>query len=135
VCPILAISSFVVAPALAAYVAPTCRKSCTLMSGFPTLANPCLIVLVNAPLVNRPPQVVVNTNDSGLLPVCASMCAHSISATCGGTVTSRIPELIELRRKDVHTVGGYTVLKIRRAATLVDDKIVTGKPKTDASTR
>jgi hypothetical protein len=39
VCPILATSSLVVAPAWAAYVAPKCRGSWTLISGFPTLAN------------------------------------------------------------------------------------------------
>lgn len=47
----------------------------------------------------------------------------------------RFGELIELRRKDVHTEGERMTLKIRRAATLVDDKVVVGRPKTDAGIR
>ncbi|MGO9927028.1 MAG: tyrosine-type recombinase/integrase [Mycobacterium sp.] len=57
--------------------------------------------------------------------------AVHVAAWCG----LRFGELIELRRKDVHAVCGHMVLKIRRAATLVDDKIVIGKPKTDAGIR
>jgi integrase len=54
-----------------------------------------------------------------------------IPAWCG----LRFGEMIELRRKDVVTVNGSTVLKIRRSATLVDDKIVVGNPKTAAGFR
>jgi integrase len=54
-----------------------------------------------------------------------------VAAWCG----LRFGELIELRRKDIHTVGDYTVLKIRRAAALVDGEIITGNPKTLAGVR
>lgn len=47
----------------------------------------------------------------------------------------RFGELIELRRKDVRTTDTGTVLRIRRAAVLVDGKIIVGTPKTDAGTR
>lgn len=47
----------------------------------------------------------------------------------------RFGELIELRRKNVVTTDVGTVLRIRRAATLVDGKIVVGNTKTDAGTR
>ena len=57
--------------------------------------------------------------------------AVPVAAWCG----LRFGELIELRRKDVHVAGGRTVLKIRRAATRVDNKLVTGPPKTDAGIR
>jgi integrase len=57
--------------------------------------------------------------------------AVHVAAWCG----LRFGEMIELRRKGIHTVNGYTVLKIRRSAVLVDDKIQVGKPKTDAGSR
>ncbi len=57
--------------------------------------------------------------------------AVPLAAWCG----LRFGELIELRRKDVHTSGEQTVLKIRRAATVVDGKLVVGSPKTDAGIR
>ena len=47
----------------------------------------------------------------------------------------RFGELIELRRKDVVKANGVTVLRVRRAAVLVDGKIIVGTPKTDAGTR
>lgn len=52
-----------------------------------------------------------------------------LSAWCG----LRFGEVIELRRKDVTKDG--TLLRIRRAATLVDGKLVVGQPKTDAGIR
>jgi integrase len=57
--------------------------------------------------------------------------AVPVAAWCG----LRFGELIELRRKDVHTNGLQMVLKIRRAATVVDGKVVVGSPKTDAGIR
>lgn len=57
--------------------------------------------------------------------------AIPVTAWCG----LRFGELIELRRKDIADDGERMVLKIRRAATLVDNKIVVGLPKTDAGTR
>jgi integrase len=57
--------------------------------------------------------------------------AVPLAAWCG----LRFGELIELRRKDVHTSGHQMVLKIRRAATPVDGKVVVGSPKTDAGIR
>lgn len=57
--------------------------------------------------------------------------AVPLAAWCG----LRFGELIELRRKDVHVIGNRTTLRIRRAATVVDGKIVVGTPKTDAGIR
>jgi integrase len=64
--------------------------------------------------------------------------AVSVAAWCG----LRFGELIELRRKDIHTEGERMTLKIRRAATVVHDKqapvhntLVVGAPKTDAGIR
>jgi integrase len=57
--------------------------------------------------------------------------AVHVAAWCG----LRFGEMIELRRKDVHSVNGYTVLKIRRSASLVNGKIQVGTPKTDAGIR
>jgi integrase len=57
--------------------------------------------------------------------------AVAVAAWCG----LRFGELIELRRKDVHDTAGRMVLKIRRGATLVGNKIEVGTPKTDAGMR
>jgi integrase len=57
--------------------------------------------------------------------------AVPLIAWCG----LRFGELIELRRKDIDMTGDHMVLKIRRAATRVDNKLVMGKPKTDAGIR
>lgn len=57
--------------------------------------------------------------------------AVPVTAWCG----LRFGELIELRRKDVSDTNGRMVLKIRRAATRVNNKIVVGPPKTDAGVR
>jgi len=54
-----------------------------------------------------------------------------VAAWCG----LRFGELIELRRKDVHTLADRTVLSIRRSATRVDNQLVVGPPKTDAGIR
>lgn len=57
--------------------------------------------------------------------------AVAVAAWCG----LRFGELIELRRKDVVVSENRMVLRIRRAATVVDGKLVVGKPKTDAGVR
>jgi integrase len=57
--------------------------------------------------------------------------AVPVAAWCG----LRFGELIELRRKDVHDDGERVTLKIRRAATRVENKLVVGPPKTDAGIR
>jgi len=57
--------------------------------------------------------------------------AVPVAAWCG----LRFGELIELRRKDVHSDGGLMTLRIRRGATTVDNRLVLGPPKTDAGIR
>ena len=57
--------------------------------------------------------------------------AVPVAAWCG----LRFGELIELRRKDVHTEGDRLTLRVRRAATTVDNRLVVGNPKTDAGVR
>lgn len=57
--------------------------------------------------------------------------AVPVAAWCG----LRFGELIELRRKDVQDVDGRMVLRVRRAATRVGNKLVVGRPKTDAGIR
>ena len=57
--------------------------------------------------------------------------AVPVAAWCG----LRFGELIELRRKDVHTEGDRMTLRVRRAATTVDNRLVVGNPKTDAGVR
>ncbi len=57
--------------------------------------------------------------------------AVPVAAWCG----LRFGELIELRRKDIQNDDDRMVLKIRRAATRVENKLVVGPPKTDAGIR
>lgn len=64
--------------------------------------------------------------------------AVAVAAWCG----LRLGELIELRRKDIHSDGERMTLNIRRTATVVHDKtapvhntLVIGPPKTDAGIR
>ncbi|MCW2513580.1 MAG: site-specific integrase [Mycobacterium sp.] len=57
--------------------------------------------------------------------------AVPVAAWCG----LRFGELIELRRKDIQTEGDRITLRVRRAATRVDNKLVVGPPKTDAGIR
>lgn len=54
-----------------------------------------------------------------------------VTAWCG----LRFGEMIELRRKDVVVKDGVMVLKIRRAATIVGNDLVVGKPKSEAGIR
>jgi len=63
--------------------------------------------------------------------VAVATSAVAVAAWCG----LRFGELIELRRKDVHNDGDRMTLRIRRAATIVDNKLVVGPPKTDAGIR
>jgi integrase len=93
--------------------------------------NPCQIKM-------RPPKPrdVKPLTPAELVKVAEKMPEHyraavAVAAWCG----LRFGELIELRRKDVHTEGGHLILKVRRAATIVDNKLVVGPPKTDAGTR
>jgi integrase len=99
--------------------------------------NPCQIKSAGR---SPKPREVQALTPAELVVVAKSVPEHyrvavHVLAWCG----LRFGEMIELRRKDVHTVGGHMVLKIRRAATLVEtdgrDVIVTGKPKTDAGIR
>jgi integrase len=95
--------------------------------------NPCQIK--SAARLSKPRDVQALT-PAELTVVAKSVPEHyraavHVAAWCG----LRFGELIELRRKDVHTVGDYMVLKIRRSAVLVDDKIQVGLPKTDAGIR
>jgi integrase len=92
--------------------------------------NPCRLK-VRAPK----PREVQPLTPAELTVVAKSVPEHyraavHVLAWCG----LRFGELIELRRKDVHT-DAHMVLKIRRSAVLVDDKIVIGKPKTAAGIR
>lgn len=57
--------------------------------------------------------------------------AVPVAAWCG----LRFGELIELRRKDIQDADGRMVLRVRRAATRVDERLVVGPPKTDAGIR
>lgn len=57
--------------------------------------------------------------------------AVSVASWCG----LRFGELIELRRKDIYVSKKSTVIKVRRQATRVDNKLVVGPPKTGAGVR
>jgi len=95
--------------------------------------NPCQVKTAGRP---PKPRDVKPLSPSELVKVADSVpetyrAAVPVAAWCG----LRFGELIELRRKDVHVSGDRMSLKIRRAATLVDKKLVTGQPKTDAGIR
>jgi integrase len=95
--------------------------------------NPCQIAAAGKP---PKPREVEALTPAELDKVAKSApeqyrAAVPLAAWCG----LRFGELIELRRKDVHVTGDRMVLKIRRAATRVDNKLVVGKPKTDAGVR
>ncbi len=95
--------------------------------------NPCQIASAGKP---PKPRDVKPLTPAELVKVAESVphqyrAAVAVAAWCG----LRFGELIELRRKDVHDDGTLMVLKIRRAATLVDGKLVIGKPKSDAGIR
>lgn len=97
------------------------------------LENPCQIK--NAGRPPKPRDIELLTLPE-LATVTAFMPEHyrvavPVAAWCG----LRFGELIELRRKDVVRTESKTVLRIRRAATLVDNVLVVGKPKSDAGIR
>jgi integrase len=94
--------------------------------------NPCQIKSAKQP---APREVQALTPEelnvvAGVVPE-KYRAAVLVTAWCG----LRFGELIELRRRDVQTISGYTTLKIRRAATMVGAKLVTGVPKTAAGVR
>ena len=95
--------------------------------------NPCQIKVAGKP---PKPRDVEPLTPAELVKVAESVpepyrAAVPLAAWCG----LRFGELIELRRNDIHTEGERITLKIRRAATLVDNKLVVGQPKTDAGIR
>jgi integrase len=96
--------------------------------------NPCQIKSAGKP---PKPRDVKPLTPAELVKVAESApeayrAAVPVAAWCG----LRFGELIELRRKDVHTEGDRIVLRIRRAATSVEKiGLVVGRPKTDAGIR
>jgi integrase len=95
--------------------------------------NPCQIKVAGKP---PKPRDVKPLTPAELVKVAESVpetyrAAVPLAAWCG----LRFGELVELRRNDIHTEGERMTLKIPRAATLVDNKLVVGQPKTDAGIR
>lgn len=95
--------------------------------------NPCQIKGAGKPPKRREVELLTPAE---LVTVTEAVADHyrvavPVAAWCG----LRFGELIELRRKDVVTDDGKTVLKIRRSATRVDGKLVIGPPKSDAGIR
>jgi integrase len=95
--------------------------------------NPCQIKAAGKPPKARD---VKPLTPAELIKVAESAPEHyrvavPVAAWCG----LRFGELIELRRKDIQTEGDRITLRIRRAATRVDSKLVVGPPKTDAGIR
>ncbi|SBS73425.1 Integrase [uncultured Mycobacterium sp.] len=95
--------------------------------------NPCQIKSAGKP---PKPRDVKPLTPAELDKVAESVPEHyrvalPVAAWCG----LRFGELIELRRKDIHDDGKRVTLKIRRAATRVENKVVVGPPKTDAGIR
>jgi integrase len=95
--------------------------------------NPCQIKSAGKP---PKPRDVKPLTPAELVKVAESVpatyrAAVPVAAWCG----LRFGELIELRRKDIHTEGERITLRIRRAATTVDSKLVVGSTKTDAGIR
>jgi integrase len=95
--------------------------------------NPCQIKTAGRPPKPRDVQALTPTE---LEKVAESVpetyrVAVPVAAWCG----LRFGELIELRRKDVDASGDRMVLKIRRAATRIGNRVVVGPPKTDAGIR
>lgn len=95
--------------------------------------NPCQIKAAGKPPKPRDVQALTPAE---LVRVAESVpkeyrAAVPVTAWCA----LRFGELIELRRRDVGDDDGRMTLRIRRAATRVENKIVVGKPKTDAGIR
>jgi integrase len=95
--------------------------------------NPCQIKTAGRPPKPRDVQALTPAELEKVAEAVSETyrAAVPVAAWCG----LRFGELIELRRKDVHVFGDRMVLKIRRAATRVDNKLVIGPPKTDAGIR
>lgn len=95
--------------------------------------NPCQIRSAAKP--PKPRRVEALTTDE-LDKVAESFPEHYrvaayVAAWCG----IRAGELRELRRKDIQASGEKVVIKIRRQAPYVDNKLVVGPPKSDAGIR
>jgi integrase len=95
--------------------------------------NPCQVKAAGRP---PKPRDVQSLTPAELVTVAQDVpevyrAAVPAAAWCG----LRFGELIELRRKDVHDTDGHMVLKIRRSATRVENKLVVGPTKTDAGLR
>lgn len=95
--------------------------------------NPCQIKTAGRP---PKPRDVKPLTPAELVKVAEKVPEHyraavPVAAWCG----LRFGELIELRRKDIHSESDRMTLRIRRAATMVDNKLVVGGPKTDAGIR
>lgn len=95
--------------------------------------NPCRIKTAGRPPKPRDVQALTPAELAKVAEAApeAYRAAVPMAAWCG----LRFGELIELRRKDVQATGDRMVLKIRRAATRVDNKLVVGPPKTKAGIR
>lgn len=98
------------------------------------LENPCSIKTAGRP---PKPRDVQPLTPAELVKVAEPVpetyrAAVPVAAFCA----LRFGELIELRRKDVHDdTDGRMILKIRRSATRVENKLVVGPTKTDAGLR
>lgn len=95
--------------------------------------NPCQIKSAAKPPKARDVQALTSAE---LDKVAESFPEHYrtavyVAAWCG----VRAGELRELRRKDIQISVDKTVIKIRRQATYIDGKLVTGPPKSDAGIR
>ncbi len=95
--------------------------------------NPCKIKSAGRPPKRRTLQILTADEIDATARRMPESYRCAVLVAAWGAL--RFGELIELRRKDVARVDGTLVLQIRRAATLVDGKIVVGTPKTDAGTR
>ncbi|WP_460356375.1 site-specific integrase [Mycobacterium sp. ZZG] len=95
--------------------------------------NPCQIKTAGKPPKAREVQALAPAELTKVAESAPAQyrAAVPLAAWCG----LRFGELIELRRKDVADVDGRMILKIRRAATRVDNQLVVGPPKTDAGIR
>lgn len=95
--------------------------------------NPCQIKGAGRPPKRRELELLTVAEldrVAAALPDCYGLFVV-VTAWCG----LRFGEVIELRRKDIRVTADGMVLRIRRAATLVDGKLIVGRPKTEAGVR
>lgn len=95
--------------------------------------NPCQIKSAAKPPKAREVEALT-TAELAKVAEAAPECyrvAVFVAAWCG----LRSGELFELRRKDIHVAGERMVIKVRRQATRVGNKLVIGPPKTEAGIR